>query len=129
MSSGQPNVPGNVTPQRLLSVDEMTILEEYYRLVSRCKTAEAREKALNGWTARQVRLVSGLIGRLLHNGFVIEGQHESGALEFGVRIKSSLQLIMELSDRDFIDYRAGKLVFDEGRRGFVRVGESDAVQA
>lgn len=118
-----PDVPGNASPHKLLSFDEMTILQEHYRLVGRCKGTEDREKALKGWTERQRSVAMGLYARLLQHGFVVEGQHESGTLLFGIRLKSATQMLMELSDVDLREYRAGRLVFDAHSKRFVRVGQ------
>lgn len=116
-----PNVPGNASPHKLLSFDEMTILQEHYRLVSKLRTSEEREKALKAWTERERKAVSSLYARLSANGFVIDGQHESGALMFGYRQKSEIQQLMELSDADYRDYRAGRIAFCPDSRRLVRV--------
>lgn len=110
-----PDVPGNASPHKLLSSDEMAILQEHYRLAGNCRTTEERERALKGWTDKQRQVVGGLYARLLVNGFTVYGQHEEGTLYFGVRLKSESQLVMELSDADYKLYRAGKIVFDSGR--------------
>lgn len=116
-----PNVPGNASPHKFLSRDEMTILEVHYRLVSKLRSAEEREKALKSWTERERKAVSSLYARLSANGFVVDGQHESGALIFGYRQKSEIQQLMELSDQDYRDYRAGRIAFCPNSRRLVRV--------
>lgn len=115
MISLPPDVPGNASPHKLLSFDEMTILQEHYRLAGKCRTSEERERALKGWTEKQRQVVGGLYARLLVNGFTVDGQHESGTLYFGIRLKSECQQVMELSDADYKLYQTGKIVFDGGR--------------
>lgn len=130
MSSNMPpDVPGNASPHSLLSSHEMVILQEHYRLTRGCKTAEAREKALKGWTDAQLGVVKGLYDRLLAHGFVVDGQLESGEIRFGWRLKTELQQVMELSDADYRDYRAGLIVFDKGSRRLCRRRVGDAVES
>ena len=123
MSMLPPDVPGVATPHRLLSKDEMLIVKRHYNLVVNCKTDEDKAKAMtkHGWTDRQRKFVNSLYSRLFANGFVIEGQHESGELIFGYRLKSELQQIMELSESDYQDYRSGAIVFDRKLKRLVRV--------
>ena len=121
MSVLPPDVPGIATPHRLLTKEEMLILEEHYRAVRWCKSDKSKDKALKGWTDRQRKLVNGLYSKLFANGFVIDGQEESGRLVFGFRLKSELQQIMELSEADYRDYRSGRIVFDRSLKRLVRV--------
>lgn len=130
MSMLPPDVPGVATPQRLLNKDEMLIVKEHYRLVCHCRTDEDKAKVLakNGVTDKQRKYVNSLYSRLFANGFVIEGQHESGELIFGYRLKSELQQIMELSEADYQAYRSGSIIFDRNLKRLVRV-KRDAGQS
>jgi len=51
MSKLQPDVAGNVTPHTLLTIEDMTILQEWYQAVSRCCSDADREKGVRGWAA------------------------------------------------------------------------------
>ena len=121
MSMLPPDVPGIATPHRLLTKEEMLILEEHYRATRWCKSDNSKDKALKGWTDRQRKLVNSLYSKLFANGFIVDGQEESGRLVFGFRLKSELQQIMELPEADYQDYRAGRIVFDRGLKRLVRV--------
>lgn len=123
MSMLPPDVPGVVTPQRLLSNDEMLIIKKHYRLVRHCRSDDDKAKMLakQGWSDSQRKFVNGLYSRLFANGFVVEGMCESGELIFGYRLKGELQQIMELSDADYKAYRAGLIVFDRKIKRLVRV--------
>lgn len=122
MSTLPPDVRGNAHPHKLLNFEEMTILQEHYRIVSRCRGREERDKELKakGWTERQRSVANGLYARLFDAGFIVDGQHESGSLYFGVRVKSVLQQIQELSEDDFAAYNAGAIVIDHQSGRLVR---------
>jgi hypothetical protein len=120
MSVLPPDVPVGY-PTAPAEQREMLILQEHYRAVRFCKTDEAKDKALKGWSDRHRNLANSLYARLFGAGFVVEGQGEDGQLYFGYRLKSELQQVMELSDADYKDYRAGLIVFDRQVKRLVSV--------
>lgn len=120
MSVLPPDVPGVLTVEKLLSRDEILILERHYRAVSWCKSDDERNKALKGWGNIERKLANELYARLFANGFVVAGQDEAGKLHFGFRLKSEVQQIMELSNADYAEYRAGRIVFDPALKRLVR---------
>jgi hypothetical protein len=91
-------------PYQLLTKDEMTILKTYY-------TRDSDK----GWTQDRKRVVAKLLDKLREHGFVIMGQYPSGSLRFAARRKSVLEMAMELPDKDFAAFQAGRLKFVDGQ--------------
>lgn len=91
-------------PYQLLSKDEMTILKTHYT-----------RKNNEGWTPEKKEVVAKLLAKLRKHGCAIDGLYPSGSLRFSVRRKSVLELAMELPDKDFAAFQAGRLKFVDGK--------------